>query len=74
MTIDYRLAPQWLYPSPEEDVSAAVDWLRSQTFVAAVGMFGVSSTPGATRLREELLPGGPGGVSTTRFATTSCPR
>jgi acetyl esterase len=43
MTIDYRLAPQWLYPSPEEDISAAVDWLRSQTFVSAVGMLGVST-------------------------------
>ena len=30
MTIDYRLAPQWLYPSPEEDISAAVDWLGTQ--------------------------------------------
>lgn len=28
-TIDYRLAPRWRWPSPKEDVSAAVRWLRS---------------------------------------------
>jgi acetyl esterase/lipase len=43
MNVDYRLAPQWVYPSPEEDVTAAIAWLRGRPFVARVEVFGVSA-------------------------------
>jgi acetyl esterase/lipase len=43
MNIDYRLAPQWVYPAPEQDALAAVAWLRSQAYVQRVTVFGISS-------------------------------
>jgi acetyl esterase/lipase len=43
MNIDYRLAPQWAYPAPEQDAQAAVAWLRARPFVSSVAMFGLSS-------------------------------
>jgi acetyl esterase/lipase len=43
MNVDYRLAPDWVYPAPEEDVAAAVGWLRSQSYISRVAVLGVSA-------------------------------
>jgi acetyl esterase len=39
-SIDYRLAPTWIYPSQLEDAQAAVEWLREPEQVARFGIDG----------------------------------
>jgi acetyl esterase/lipase len=42
-TIDYRLAPEFLYPAPELDMKAALNFLDAKSFVTTVSTFGTSA-------------------------------
>jgi acetyl esterase len=41
--IDYRLAPEFLYPAPESDVYTALNFLDAKSYVTTVSTFGTSA-------------------------------
>lgn len=68
VSIDYRLGPEFAYPSQEQDVEHAIEWLRSDEQVAdlnidpaRVGLFG--SSAGAI-LTEAVATKGEGDLTT----------
>jgi poly(3-hydroxybutyrate) depolymerase len=43
LNIDFRLAPTWRYPAPENDIKQAVAWLAARTYISRIAVMGTSS-------------------------------